>query len=51
MMHPQDYTNSDGLIDAEFYNKYYITMLKNLSEMEVVFVTFEDLIKYGFPGS
>ncbi len=51
MMHPQDYANTDETMDVEFYNKYYIAMLKNLSEMGVVFVTFEDLIKNGFPDS
>jgi predicted deacetylase len=45
MMHPQDYAKPDKTLDTELYNKYYLELLGNLSKMDVVFVTFRDILK------
>jgi Uncharacterized protein conserved in bacteria (DUF2334) len=51
MMHPQDYANIDKTIDEDPYNAHYIALLKYFSDMGVVFVTFDDLIKNGSSDS
>lgn len=45
MMHPQDYANSQKTLDETLYNNYYLGMLERFSELGVVFVTFDDLVK------
>lgn len=45
MMHPQDYANSQKILDETLYNNYYLGMLERFSELGVVFVTFDDLVK------
>lgn len=47
MLHPQDYANSEKNIDEDSYNTHYLAMLKYFSDMGVIFVTFDDLIKNG----
>ena len=52
MMHPQDYANSDKALDETAYQDYYLAMLESLAKDEnVVFVTFENLIKHRVYGS
>ena len=44
MMHPQDYSWADKIIDEDLYKTYYIEMLNRLTDMGVVFVTFRDVV-------
>jgi predicted deacetylase len=49
MLHPQDYTNQDGVLIEETYRTYYLLLLEKLAQNNVSFTTFKE-IKRLFPN-
>jgi peptidoglycan/xylan/chitin deacetylase (PgdA/CDA1 family) len=47
LVHPQDYENSDGLLDTEKFNNY-IELLDSLKDINATSITFADLGKEEF---